>query len=168
MSLFRPGWYLLYTRPQHEKKVSARLEEIKIEHYLPTRKVLRTWHDRRRYVDEPLFPSYIFIHLKDMQNYYCGMDTEGALCYVKTGKEVASVRESVINNIKLAAGQPNDVEISSRRFEPGQKMVINQGALTGLSCELVQYENKQKLLIRVELLQRNMLLTVPAEYLMAI
>jgi len=47
------------------------------------------WHDRRKYVDEPLFPSYVFICLDSMQAYYEGLDAEGVPCYVKIGKEMA-------------------------------------------------------------------------------
>jgi transcriptional antiterminator RfaH len=53
------GWYLLYTKPRHEKKVSAALTEASVNSYLPTAKKLRTWCDRKKYIDEPLFPSYV-------------------------------------------------------------------------------------------------------------
>jgi transcriptional antiterminator RfaH len=166
MSRFDPGWYLIYTKPRHEKKVYAGLTDLQINCFLPTRKTLRTWHDRKKYVDEPLFPSYVFIFLNDIRNYYEGMDTEGALYYVKNGKQIARVSETVVNNIKLATDQAKDIEVSDKYFMPGRRLVINKGALTGLSCEVVQYNNKQKLLVRVDLLQRMVLLTLPEEHLM--
>ena len=33
-----------------------------IESYLPLKKVLKQWSDRKKWVEEPLFRSYIFIH----------------------------------------------------------------------------------------------------------
>jgi len=168
MNNFLAGWYLIYTKPRHEKKILTRLAEINVNSFLPTKKSLRAWHDRKKYIDEPLFPSYLFVYLNDMQNYYEGIDTEGALYYVKTGKEIARVNESVINNIKLVTGQTRNLEVSENHFRPGRKLVISKGALTGLSCEVVQIDRQQKLLVRVDLLQRNILLTLPAEQLMAI
>ena len=165
---FHAGWYLIYTRPRHEKKVHTRLSELNINSFLPLTKKLRVWHDRKKYIDEPLFPSYIFIYLKDMQNYYEGMDTEGSLYYVRSGKEIARVNETIVDNIKIAADQAKDLEISDFRFQPGRKLVITRGALTGLSCEVVETGGKNKLLVRVELLQRNILLSLTEEYLMAI
>ncbi len=100
-----------------------------------------------------------------MKSYYAGMDAPGALYYIRSGKEIARVRESVINNIKLVAIQAKDFEVSDQQFLPGRKLVISKGALTGLSCEVVKVNNKQKLLVRVELLQRIMLLTLPPENL---
>lgn len=168
MENFKSGWYLIYTRPRHEKKVHTRLSELEIDSFLPTRKEISVWHDRKKIIDKPLFPSYVFIYLKDIKNYYDGMDAEGTLYYVKTGKKIARVNEDIVDNIKLATEKVSDIEISDSHFRPGHKLVITQGALTGLSCEVVEYENKQKLLVRVDLLQRNVLLTMPEEFLTTI
>ena len=168
MSTFCSGWYLIYTRPRHEKKVHARLEELQINSFLPTRKTLRRWHDRRKFVDEPLFPSYVFVYLNDMSNYYEGIDAEGAMYYVRSGKEIAQINESIIDNIRLAVSQDQDIEVSECRFQPGRRLVINKGALTGLSCEMVEFKGNHKLLVRVDLLQRNLLITLAENELLAI
>ena len=165
---FRAGWYLIYTKPLHEKKLYNQLTENDIRSFLPLRKVLRVWHDRKKLVDAPIFPSYVFIYLKGMQDYYAGMDAEGALYYVRTGKEIARISESLVNNIQLMTDQAKDLEVSEARFQSGRRMVINKGALTGLVCEIVECDRKHKLLVRVDLLQRNLLLTVPAECLTSV
>jgi transcriptional antiterminator RfaH len=167
MNLFRQGWYLIYTKPRHEKKVYALLTEINVNSFLPTRKVLRTWHDRKKYVDEPLFPSYLFVYLDDMRAYYSGMEVEGSLYYVRSGKEIAMVSDSIVNNIKLLVDKSKDIEVSSDHFRPGQQLLIREGPLTGLSCEMIQSNGRQKILVRVHLLQRNLLLTLPPDALMA-
>jgi transcriptional antiterminator RfaH len=161
------GWYLMYTKPRHEKKVHSHLKELDINSFLPTRKILRSWHDRKKFIDEPLFPSYVFIYLNDLESYYKGMDTDGVLYYVRTGKTMARVHESVVNNIKLLVAQPGDLEVTHDAIQPGTQLVICQGALTGLSCEIVQVNGKQKALVRVALLQRSLLLSLPADYLIA-
>jgi transcription antitermination factor NusG len=166
MRTFKEGWYLIYTRPWHEKKVHTRLAEIDIVSFLPLIRRLRTCRDKRRAVDEPLFPSYVFVYLKNMQHYYNGIDTDGALYYVKMNKEIVRVKDSIVDNIKLAVNQTSDLEVSAAHFQPGRKLVINKGPLTGLSCEVVQLDQKEKLLVRVDLLQRNLLLSLPKDYLM--
>jgi transcriptional antiterminator RfaH len=168
MKDFREGWYVVYTKPRHEKKVAGKLSETGIGNFLPTVKKIRTWSDRKKCIDEPLFPSYVFIYLNDRQSYYEGMDLEGVLYYVKTGKEIARVHETVVDSIKLAVNEAKELEVSDYNFQPGRRLVISKGALTGLSCEIVQYHGKQKVLVRVDLLQRNLLLTFSPEYLAAI
>jgi transcription antitermination factor NusG len=165
MGHFKEGWYVIYTKPRHEKKVHSRLAQMNINSFLPLKKKLHAGRTMRRFVDEPLFSSYIFIYLNDLQSYYHGIDTEGALYYVRNGKEIARVGETVINNIRLAVDHGGDFEVSEQRFLCGTKLVIGKGALTGLACEVVQSNNKHKLLVRVELLQRNILLSLPEEHL---
>jgi transcriptional antiterminator RfaH len=166
MKSFKEGWYLIYTKPRHEKKVHHRLTEMNISSFLPTKKKLHASRGRKSIVDYPLFPSYVFIYLNDMQNYYHGIDTEGSLYYVKTGETMARVQDAVVNNIRISVSQAKELEISETRFEPGRKLVINKGPLTGLTCEVVESGNREKLLVRVDLLQRNILLTLPEDNLM--
>ncbi len=168
MSKFSTGWYIIYTRPRHEKKVHARLSEINITSFLPTRKVLRVWNDKKRYVDEPLFPSYLFIYLQDIQNYYDSIDLTGALYYVRVGREIARISETGINNIKLITKDQREIEVSKDHFQPGRKLAVKQGVLAGLSCEVIEVRSKQRLLVRIDLLQRNILITLPSDYLVDI
>lgn len=91
---------------------------------------------------------------------------QGSLSYVRMGKEIARVSDTVVNNIRLATIQsPSDITVSDRWFETGRKVVISRGALKGLSCEVVEYDHKKKLLVRVSLLQRNILISMPEHYL---
>jgi transcription antitermination factor NusG len=168
MNSFVPGWYLIYTRPRYEKKVHNHLTESNLTSFLPTRKVLRSWHDRRKYIDEPLFPSYVFIYLPIFRNYFEGLEADGALHYVRTGRQISRVSETVVNNVKLLTQQSLDLEVSDVHFQSGRKLVISDGPLTGLACEVVQSEGRSRLLVRVDLLNRNILVTIPKESLMAI
>jgi len=168
MKTFLKGWYLIYTRPRQEKKVHAELAEKKIESFLPMRKVLRLWHDRRKYIDEPLFPSYVFVYLETLRSYYDGINLDGSLYYVRAGCKVARVSEKVISNIRMITCRGQDIEVSDANWQPGRQLVISKGVLTGLACEVVRVDGKQKILVRVNLLRRSLLLSMPTENLMAI
>lgn len=164
MNTFNAGWYLIYTKPRHERKLSANLTEQKIHSFLPITRKVKNYRDRKKYIETPLFPSYIFIYLSSMQHYYAGMESGGFLYYVKTGKGIARVSDDVVNNIRLATTFAKDLEVTNNHFQPGQQLIISQGALAGLSCEVVKMNDKEKLLVRVGLLQRNILLTLSSEY----
>lgn len=168
MKNFNAGWYLVYTRPRHEKKVNDLLTAMNIKSFLPTRKVFRQWNDRRKYILEPLFPSYLFIYLETPNEYFQVMNIDGCLYYVKSGKEIVRVDASIIHDIQQAVDHANEMEVSHHYFQPGRRLVICEGALSGLSGEVVELDNKQKLLIRVNLLQRCILVSLPEEHLLAI
>ncbi len=59
-------WYAVYTKPNHEKKVSALLSKKKIENYCPLNKIVNNLsEEKRKPVFEPLFPNYVFVHIAD-------------------------------------------------------------------------------------------------------
>lgn len=49
----KSGWYVLYTRSRHEKKISSMLDQKKITSFLPLNKVVKQWTDRKKIIEEP-------------------------------------------------------------------------------------------------------------------
>lgn len=166
MSSFKDGWFVIYTKPHLEKKIAHKLTQSGIDNFLPTVKKMRIYKDQKKYIDQPLFPSYLFIYLLNIQQYYTGMDTDGVMNYVRIGKEIARVNAAVVNNLKLVTKYSSEIEVSENHFKVGQEVLIKEGALTGLLCEIVQLSHARKALVRIGLLQRNILLTIPSECLM--
>src|SRR5690242_16541860 len=56
-------WLALYTNPRHEKRVKGQLQERGIHCFLPLYHSVHQWKDRRKQVDVPLFPGYVFVNL---------------------------------------------------------------------------------------------------------
>jgi transcription antitermination factor NusG len=65
--LMQKKWFVLYTRSRCEKKISALLTKRDIENYCPLCKSVRQWSDRKKIIYEPLFPSYVFVHVDDVE-----------------------------------------------------------------------------------------------------
>ena len=55
-------WYVLYTKPRKESKVTSQLTGLGIIAYCPMITSNRQWSDRIKKVVSPLIPSCIFIH----------------------------------------------------------------------------------------------------------
>jgi transcriptional antiterminator RfaH len=165
MSGIKNGWYLIYTKPHRERKVGADLQEKKIEYYLPMIKSLRIWHDRKKIIDAPLFPSYVFVNLSSPRHYFDVTNNDGFTCFVKIGKEMAMVRANVINDIKLLVAHGKDVEVSSEEFPAGSSFVIQDGPFTGMECQVVKHNQKDKVLVRLGLLNSNILASIPVQYI---
>jgi transcriptional antiterminator RfaH len=163
MYTFKAGWFVIYTKPQHEKKVCATLLKEKIVSYLPTTKKLRTWCDRKKYIESPLFPSYVFVHLTNVQSYLQSLHIDGILYYLRFGKKIATISETVIENIKKITRYGCEVEISQEVFHKGMTLLIQDGPFTGMNCEVVQYQGKDKIIVRIDLLNRNILLNLSAD-----
>ncbi len=61
------NWYVIYTKPQSEKKVATLLTKKKIENFIPlvSAEALRSW--RHKLVYRPLFKSYVFVYTTEQE-----------------------------------------------------------------------------------------------------
>jgi transcription antitermination factor NusG len=56
-----PSWYAIWTRSRHEKIVRDQLEKkTDVDVFLPTIGKWSRWKDRKKKIDWPLFPGYVF------------------------------------------------------------------------------------------------------------
>jgi len=54
-------WYVLHTRARNEKATASDLCRLGIQHFLPLIRYRRTYGGKRRKVEIPLFPGYLFL-----------------------------------------------------------------------------------------------------------
>ena len=63
-------WYVVYTKSHCEKKVAALLTKKKIENYCPLNRMAGSKGNSKKWVYEPLFASFVFVHITDEQISY--------------------------------------------------------------------------------------------------
>jgi transcriptional antiterminator RfaH len=67
MSNISKNWFVLFTKPRNELKVTERLRSIGIEGYAPCKIEVRQWSDRKKKILVPLLPSMVLVSLQDKQ-----------------------------------------------------------------------------------------------------
>jgi transcriptional antiterminator RfaH len=158
-------WHVIYTRPKQERKIANELFKKQITYFLPVINTVRQWHDRKKVIQTPLFPSYIFVCLKDKLEFFNSESITGVCSFVKFGKLHAKVDQSTIDQISLVVNSDMQTDISCDYYKPGEKLFIKDGPRNGLSCELINKNGKDKYLVRVDLLNRNLLIDVESSNL---
>ncbi|MDD5152246.1 MAG: UpxY family transcription antiterminator [Flavobacterium sp.] len=143
-------WYAIYTRANGEKKLFNNLQGKNIECYLPTRKVLKAWSDRKKWVDEPLFKCYIFVKVSYKEFFYV-LNTSGAVCYVTFGGRAQSIPETQITNIRNFLSQcDHEVTLTYERIQKGVAVEVLHGSLKGIKGEVANVYGQMRLLIRLD------------------
>ncbi|MBC7126259.1 MAG: UpxY family transcription antiterminator [Bacteroidales bacterium] len=156
-------WFAVYTKPRNEKKVYARLVEKGIETFLPLQKKLKQWSDRKKLVDEPLFRSYIFVHI-DLKRYYDVLNTQGVVRYITFEGKAVPIPDRQIDQIKQLLVQDIELEAVEGQIEPGTRVEVRFGSLQGIEGEMVEHAGKKKVVIRIDHISHSLLVTLPAEY----
>jgi transcription antitermination factor NusG len=151
------GWYVVYTNARHEKKVYEALKFQRYTAYLPLIKQVSMWSDRQKTVEKPLFPSYVFVYLKNQSNYYQVLQIKGTLTFVRFENRLALLKDTEIEKIKILIENSSNIELSPPDFKIGEKRKIRSGPLSGFDCELVSYYGKKKIIVRIESLKQDIL-----------
>jgi transcriptional antiterminator RfaH len=152
-------WYAVYTKPRNEKKLTDRLNDVGIEAYLPMRKTLKQWSDRKKMVTEPLISSYVFVNIFQ-ENYYTVLNTPGAVKYIWFSGKAAVIPDSQIQTLKLITSGDNEIECLSSDIPQGTQVRIKSGPMKDLTGELISYAGKNRVLIRLEQINKSILLTI--------
>jgi transcription antitermination factor NusG len=141
-------WYALYTRSRHEHKVEKQLAEKHIESYLPMRRVLRQWSDRKKWIDEPLFRCYVFIHA-DEKDRIRALQSYGAVRIVSFNGRPAVVRDDEIENIRRVLKDSPAAEACSVP-SVGDWVEIIRGPLSGIRGRLEEVRGERRLILVVD------------------
>jgi transcription antitermination factor NusG len=167
MQLNKIDWSVIYTRPNHEKAVQKQLDSIKIQNYLPIVKTLKSSKNKKKSVNQIMFPSYIFAKPDDVHQYFDSLRIPGILYYLRTGSRIAVIRESVIDGIKLLSERNAGarLEISNENIAKGKILNITKGPFRGIACEVVQCKSTFKIVVRIELLRRSVLVDLTSDCL---
>ena len=142
-------WYALHTRSNFEHRVAAEISGRGIECYLPSYEEEHQWKDRRKKVTLPLFPGYLFVHMRDLAAERLPVVTAQGVVRIVGGvpeMEVHTVKR--ILEARLACyGHPF--------LRAGMRVRIKRGPLAGLEGFLVRVKNRARLVITVNLIAQS-------------
>src|SRR4051812_24778364 len=102
-------WYPVYTHPRAEKKAYQALINKGIETYLPLRRQLKQWSDRKKWVEEPFIKSYLFVHIPEHEQADILM-TKGIARFIYFGGKIASMPDRQIDDLKLLMASSLELE----------------------------------------------------------
>ncbi|MGB9746367.1 MAG: UpxY family transcription antiterminator [Bacteroidales bacterium] len=163
MSTTGKVWHALYTRPRWEKKVLKYLQEEGIEAFLPLRKSLKQWSDRKKWVEEPLFRSYVFVHIVPSE-YYKALNIVGAVRYVVFEGKAAIIPDRQIQMVKDLLALEVELEVTDETLLPGERVVIRYGPLKDVEGEMVEFRSKSVIALRIDHISGTILVSVPSNY----
>lgn len=157
-------WYAIYTKPRAEKLVNQRLLEEGVETFLPMQKTFRKWSDRRKLVEKPLLPSYLFIRTKKT-NFHHVYRVQGIVKFVSFEGKPVPIPEKQIDNLRLLINSDAKIEVSLENFTKGDNVEVISGSLVGLRGELIKIGKKNRVVIRIDRLDQNLLVKIPIAFL---
>ena len=156
----QPQWYAVQTRPRHEKKIAAELQEKGIASFLPMVTEVRRWSDRRTTVQFPLFSCYVFVNMPfATEARITVLRSYGVLSFVGSSKQGTPIPDREIEGIRRLLAEK--VGFTFHPFlQIGQKVRIRGGAFDGVEGILVRRSGDDRLVLSVQTIQRSLSMSI--------
>jgi|HubBroStandDraft_1064217.scaffolds.fasta_scaffold94707_2 transcription antitermination factor NusG len=156
--LLAEHWYAVSVRPKHERMVTRHLEHQGLNHFLPFYRSMRRWKDRRKELDMPLFPGYVFVNL-NLQDRLGVLRVPGVVQFVTFQGQPATVPDSEIRALEssLSSGlRP----LPHPYLRQGRKVRVKSGPLVDSEGIMVRRKEGFRLVLSINLLMRSVMLEV--------
>ena len=157
------NWIVVRSKPRSEKIAYAQLKEKGIEAYLPLLKERRKWSDRKKWVEFPLFSSYLFAKI-EIKNSIFVLQTNGVSSLVKFGEVIAIVQDEVVNAIKLAIDGGYQLT-PAEYFIAGNAVEVIEGPMRGVKGIVVQLKGKDRLVIKIDAIQQALSIDIDTRFI---
>ncbi|MCE7996672.1 MAG: UpxY family transcription antiterminator [Roseivirga sp.] len=157
----KPYWHVLYVRQKYEKSISARLNELGVEHILPMTKTLRVYKSQRRRVVVPLFPGYLFLNVQPGKRHHV-TNLNGVYSFVKIGQDFQRVKDREIENIRILSSNIDyhrDLR-SEPYIQTGSFIEITEGPFCGMRG-LVTGNNGNRILVTLDSIKTAISISLP-------
>ncbi len=161
-------WYALRVRSRHEFVTNDELQRKGIPTYLPSVRKWRRWKDRRKLVEFPLFPGYLFVQAQPhAEHYVSALKARGAVAFVARNGEPLPIPAEEISALRLMVDSEQELNVYPHLKE-GIRVKIVRGPLCGAEGVLEKRERHCMFLVNIVLLSKSVGVSVSADDLQTI
>jgi transcription antitermination factor NusG len=147
------SWFAVRVRSNFERIAVTHLRERGYEEFAPSHKTERHWSDRKKEVDQFLFPGYVFCRFNP-QNRLPVLTAPGVVDVVGWGRVPAPIPDEEIERVRRMV-QSGLLVSPWPYLELGQAVLIERGPLAGMEGILVEVKGRCRLVVSINLLKRS-------------
>jgi len=149
----QPEWYAVYANVRHEKRVKEYLDGRMVECYLPSYRSVRRWQDRRKEVELPLFPGYLFVRIAYRSRLQV-LTAPGVVQIVSFDGKPAPIRPEEMEALRQALSRNAHCE-PHPYLRIGRRVRVRSGPLTGVEGILTRRKEGFRLILSIDLIMRS-------------
>jgi transcriptional antiterminator RfaH len=129
----------------------------------------RRSHARRiEQVRRPLFPGYLFIHVDPLREQWRPiLSTIGLRTLIRFGDRFGTITDDFIVNLRQRE-QDGVIALPETPFKVGQQVELGAGPFDGVVATILSVDEKQRLVILMDILQRPVRAKVRADQVRAV
>lgn len=153
-------WYLLYCKRGGQAKAKMHLENQGVECFYPQIQVEKIIRGSKKQVDEPLFPSYIFVCFDPQEVSFVSVrSTRGVSNFIAFGAQPAVVPNSVIEKLRTIEDEQATL-VHSTAPKKGDKVMITQGQFKDLEAIYQESDGEKRSILLIHLISQPVKVTL--------
>jgi len=156
-------WYAIYTKPRAEKRVFERLVDKEIETFLPLINKVRIWKDRKKKIEMPLFPGYLFVKF-DYKNRFDILQTDGIVKIINFSGVPAVVPDWQIDSLRKLLDHPETLQLENA-MRPDDLVEVTEGPFKGVKGCVKTVKDVSRLVITIDGLQQSVSIEIDTVFL---
>jgi len=131
---------------------------------LPTSRRLRQWKDRKKWIEFPIFPGYLFVRVSPHPEAFLNvLKTRGAINLLSSQPGYPTpVPPEEIESLRILIESGTDLNVFPNLKE-GAKVRVKRGPLAGAEGTLTTKNEQYMFLVTIELLGRSIGVTIYAD-----
>ncbi len=141
-------WFAIYTKAKAEKKVYEQLVNKGIEAYVPLRKELKQWSDRKKWIETPIIYSYVFVRITPYE-YTKVFEAKGVVSYVSYKGKAVAIPDHEIDAMRRTVDNQLSFSVETTSLRKGQTLAVTSGPLKGISGEIIEIQGEKKLYLKI-------------------
>ncbi|MBI5644315.1 MAG: hypothetical protein HY954_12675 [Deltaproteobacteria bacterium] len=126
------SWYLLYTKPWNEDKVTYLLSGAGYKLLNPKIRERKFYRRKIAEITSPLFPCYLFVKFDKIRDYHQIRYTRGVKNVLGNDSGPAEVSERIIESITSRI--EDGCVVIRRGFRPGETVILKGGPFEGFDA----------------------------------
>ncbi len=145
----KKAWYALHTRSRFENVVSEGLTRKSFEVFLPKIKVRSKRKDRKKMIEVPLFPGYLFVKTNlDPREHLEIIRTIGTVRLIGAGDRPVSVPSDSMESLMIMVSGDQEI-FTGTLFEQGARIMVTGGPFAGVIGTFIRYKGHGRVLIYI-------------------
>jgi len=161
-------WYVVYVKSRHEFIAYDDLQRRGIVAFLPLVMKCSQWKDRKKRVEFPLFPGYVFVQLPPQGGTQLTvLQARGVVAFIAFGRGApAPVEPEEIKSLRLMIESGKEIDLYPD-MKTGTRVRIKNGPLQNAEGIVCKREHEYTFHVNIELLGRSVAVAISAQDLEA-
>lgn len=160
-----PRWYLIQCKGGESFRAAEHLDNQGYQVFHPVLQVQKKRRGKLCWIDEPLFPYYLFIRLDRLaSNWRPIRSTRGVLRLVGFGDEPLPVDDGLVDTLRDSAGGVASQE-ANVYFRAGEIVEITEGPFRALQAVFASQKGEERAIVLLNMLHSQQRLEVPIGHL---